>query len=1184
MKRALILTMLAAVTAGVGLWATTLVPRPPSGATPLSGSEGDADRLPPPFDPDRAGQRGGGGRQPSAIGEARSPVLITELEGGQRVEVRGREIRPMGSEEYRLGRPQALVFLDRESALVVEAAEGRIVAPDGRPVFGQMYGPEMGITLAYYEAPAGEDVQLGKESPHLALACYLEDAEVDLQLGQIRSRGPVELRSREVTFRGQGLDLTYNSLDQRIERLVVRQGRDLVIRPALAEAGDAGDDVAPGQARDDQGRAADEVPDFWYRARFRDQVNIRTGEYETHDGDELAVYFSSVVGRGRGGFDRPGAARLPRPGDQGGDGRASTLVKRGDAGPGHAAPAGGGGSGFGLGPLTTVAGLTLARATAPVLDELEQGDPPLPMPAPDQELPALDGVGPKPDDIYLTWAGPLVVEPVAQPPVAMQGPEEVFASLERVDLTASPKEGDPRRMLAQRMDYHSLTGRLRAVGSAEQPLHLSSPSLGRLESIRGGRDAQIVFEPEEHRGLWVGPGMLRTVADEAAAEAAPLSLPPGLRMAWRDRIELRFAAEQQAGQAPTGRGVDATMGRTVESVSFIGDVRTRHRDFTIDAGRLALYLAAPVDGRQDVERFHASERAKLMTREVGHRMPMTVEGDTLDIRLSRDDRGVMQPRHFGARGQVQAALPEKQLESGRLDLTLESHEKVTEQAARRAAEEGPRVLPPQPVPDDPFDPFPADPLPDEQIEDDQADPQQAQPMLGGTRLVVRKLDAGEDVRIDLDDAGTRIEGERVVADSVLGRLDLWGTADRPARLSRSDGWIEGIRIILLEDTGTVEVPGPGSLQLTSEGGLDSVAVADEENGQDASAEAGDDAAEAAEPAVNFAAWNGSMVFENKAGKARFRGGVYFRSRELRRQRQFWSEDLDLAFTPLESDDPHPAADEDAGDDVLARAATGKPFAAGEQQRRLLDLRAREPDGQAIYLEEDYQDEVDGRLIRRLRLAGPDIHYDDLDQQLTVRGRGSFFYQDLLGEADERAGRRGPAGMAGISGPGDTLFNWQGVMRLDLRSNDVRLSRGVAMSHRPLGRDDTFHLYAAEVYADFTPRAEIDAIAGGDDEDDQPRLRVVRADGDGLDSRVRVVSPERELICDQMVYHAAGGRIRMHSREDRWVQVITEGDPTMVTARRVIWDIETDRIDIHQPGPTFTIPGQQRDRAGGGDGR
>lgn len=60
----------------------------------------------------------------------------------------------------------------------------------------------------------------------------LDTLEFDLELGQLKSNGPVRLRSETFELAGSGLHLVWNEIDNRLETLLLRKGDKLVFRGA----------------------------------------------------------------------------------------------------------------------------------------------------------------------------------------------------------------------------------------------------------------------------------------------------------------------------------------------------------------------------------------------------------------------------------------------------------------------------------------------------------------------------------------------------------------------------------------------------------------------------------------------------------------------------------------------------------------------------------------------------------------------------------------------------------------------------------------------------------------------------------------------------------------------------------------------------------------------------------------
>lgn len=133
--------------------------------------------------------------------------------------------------------PEIILRLNTGMIVRVTAAKGelsteRLDSKHYRPKSGSLSG-EARITIdretEYERAPL-------ETRPQDAVAITMEQLEFDLELGELRSDGPLRVEAAEFTATGRGLHLIWNQEENRVEKLAIERGEQLVFRGDFLEA------------------------------------------------------------------------------------------------------------------------------------------------------------------------------------------------------------------------------------------------------------------------------------------------------------------------------------------------------------------------------------------------------------------------------------------------------------------------------------------------------------------------------------------------------------------------------------------------------------------------------------------------------------------------------------------------------------------------------------------------------------------------------------------------------------------------------------------------------------------------------------------------------------------------------------------------------------------------------------
>lgn len=488
-------------------------------------------------------------------------------------------VTPAGEGVLEVDGPSARIFIDEQtdSVVVIAADEGTFIAPENQLQEGAFRGH---VTVTVFEGHDGRPPDING-TDDIEVRVYLDDADFDMELGQLESPGPVHLTGPRVDFVGKGLSIAFNELRNRIEKLEVYEGDLLRFKPGQLD--DASDTTPQARAGSRPAEPAPEAPESteprgvpapsesrppqYYRARFGEDVHILAEQGKvTMDADVLEAIF--VLGR----------QRVPRPAAVGrADDRHRPVSQ----------------------PLPSIAqlvSLTIAQT---------------PQPAGRSLFPA------GPEDVTVTWRGRLTIVPEPAPPADMSGDDDVLLRL--VGSPVKIRDDQGQAIDAGEVSYLASTKRIGAAASAEQPMVVTAPKLGTL------RGRALAIEQATGIGYVLGPGSLEaelTEGDDNGDAAVPWTI------AWSNRLDLAFflterdrddsAADDPFAQSPIG---------ALKRADFQGDVEARHPELEMVGQQIAIVFALADDGRSQPMHVHAEREVRAENDD------MLLTGGRLDVEL-----------------------------------------------------------------------------------------------------------------------------------------------------------------------------------------------------------------------------------------------------------------------------------------------------------------------------------------------------------------------------------------------------------------------------------------------------------------------------------------------------------------------------------------------------------------------
>ncbi len=431
------------------------------------------------------------------------------------------------------------------------------------------------------------------------------------------------------------------------------------------------------------------------------------------------------------------------------------------------------------------------------------------------------------------------------------------------------------------------------------------------------------------------------------------------------------------------------------------------------------------------------------------------------------------------------------------------------------------------------------------------------------RYTVRSVFARDDVRVRLDDLKIMMTADRLVADMAADQMELFGLADRPARIERLDGALAGNHIVLNQAGQSAHVLGPGTITFFSQA-APVPGMGEAIAGQDSNDPTEPAPAEKTDSAVRVTVnWQQAMHFDNRYGLGQFVGQVVSEAWTDREMAQLSAQDLRIEFSELPQSDSGfsqwepPQESEEA---VLLGADQANPLT--RQGRTVRMVTARDD---VVFLASKWSGPAGDRLESRLKVIGPLISFDNLMEQIQVIGPGRLLLEDYRPRSQRRKHDPSSASLFGVertgtvkfTGRGATLLRWKGQLMLDMFHNDLLTDTGVQMVHRSLDSQLTVQMDCRRLLADLRATGGLGVWFAG--QTPQPQLQAVYAD-----DAVRVVSDERTILTDHLEYTAFDQTILLNADEGKATEIQQEGQPTAVRAQRFRWNLIDNELEIIKP--------------------
>ncbi|MEM1107772.1 MAG: hypothetical protein AAGH99_03685 [Planctomycetota bacterium] len=466
-------------------------------------------------------------------------------------------------------RPAAEVRFSAGRLLRVTADEGRFYHPGNEPTRGEFH---RNTVVTQYEAPDGEPIDLDSDR-HVQFRVYLDElTRFDRENGHIQSDGPVRLVGPAVDFTGTGLDLTFNMLDQRVERLVIDQGDELRLAQGsnlttTRSPGEASPESSPSNLADPQASPPQQTEGHQpYLAILYDNLDINVGpDNTTLTGDRLEALFTLAPGSDPGSDNED----------------ADNAVAR-------SAPA--------------------SAAFRPNHPTVYVNNLPPNVPADPRAL-----LTPSPSDVVVKWTGRLELQPIRpQAPISPASVDIPAPDQAVLTLHGSPavlnNPAEDQRISAAAVGYRTDGKTVFADGSDAHPFVLDSPELGNLQAVA------LTLSESDAGGQILGPGRLN--ADEQ-----------GLRVSFADRLDLAFNRDADDSLADLR---SATFHGDVNAVAESDDPE---QQLDLTSQSLALTLTPDAEGNAQPSHLQALGSAEQPV--FAQQPNRTFQANSLDVDLGR---------------------------------------------------------------------------------------------------------------------------------------------------------------------------------------------------------------------------------------------------------------------------------------------------------------------------------------------------------------------------------------------------------------------------------------------------------------------------------------------------------------------------------------------------------------------
>ena len=402
-------------------------------------------------------------------------------------------------------------------------------------------------------------------------------------------------------------------------------------------------------------------------------------------------------------------------------------------------------------------------------------------------------------------------------------------------------------------------------------------------------------------------------------------------------------------------------------------------------------------------------------------------------------------------------------------------------------------------------------------------------------LGVTDVVASRQVEFERTD-GVFATADNIRADAVKRTADLTG---KRVTVGRGASVIEGTRVRLDDSASSLIVQGEGRFLHTQI-----------------------DAADTANPTKVVANWLKGMVYDDIRGTIDCDGDAGFSATSLTNVQRAQADQIRINITPGSgADRTTKVGDSVVGDRRVIRAEAVGAIVnrEGGKNAKIESYRYAQP----------AQVGVQGPREQVMYIEAPRIVYDDA----AGNGQG-VFSTPAAGFAivrDERAaqasapanGSAAPGAQGGVTSPplaqlgaarGTSRLAWQGSMNFNRSTGQLTMQKDVELAHLPPGASKATRMVASTVTATFG--------SGG-----QNSSELTRAEASGaVYAETGPAGDQQKMVADHVIYDALGGRAEAWADDTNRVTFYQDKRPTPVVAKRMLWDLIKDRVEITEPAP------------------
>ncbi len=1030
--------------------------------------------------------------------------------GEARIIFQASQWEPISDTEFHLLEPSARLLLPGGQLAFVRSDEGHIkVHIDDNGNVNPKSGRFSGHVRIFVDLTDPEwrrqnpDLAEPEQHPQAVVKVWLDDASFDLDLARLQTDGDVLVQSSRGTIEGRGLELAWSEVDRRVKLLRIVEGRRATLQgPGLQEFG-----TLPGGTQTTATPTADTSTPDASRVPPTDATaqNVNVGVAAALPGTlpRSAKPDPAVDQPGSSFHTSPGATiSFVEPKQQLPEDRVDTyqvifrdnVVARQKDG-------------------IKVIGELRADVLTVLADfgrEERVAAEHVPGTQPAQTAPATAAQGaPEPmppgqDDgstIELLWTGEVLLEPAPSPTTQEAAPDVPKRFHLRADgARVTVRDAQEGAAVCRSLEYHMESKRIWLTGAPDLAVELHSGPDTRITVAQSlFFDYPTGLATLEGAGRMIRGRVARADTDLAAQEQSALRMvladsPSDMRLAWTEHCELHFARTQPpATEANAEAQAPGQQVNYLKQAVFLGGVDMSTPGQSVAADRVEVVFLPPTSDKTEdqprerasalpgglsgdrlmAEHILATGRVRMTQqthqdgRQAGPRKSDLVTCDRLEVQMTVDEGGrniPSQGRALGSvvarqtvqeyRGPIPWGPPQvREIRAGeQMVIEMASVPRpVTDTERRRLEAYGRR-----------HGYSPDSPEWQKQVQrlQDRRD-------VVITQLVARGGVAASDARQNLNDlAGNTLECSFDQAGQMTKALIL-GSTQRPAYVDHNTFAIRGEQLSLDMTSESVEVPGAGMLRFYNDQDLDGRALA--------------------KPIPVVVTWDRQMWLRGKEDVGTFTGNVRVTSENNIMEAQ----ELRLRFAPPPQAETAPAPatgvprflagllggtqnrgqhPQEGGLAGRVRKRLGRVDALGDAV--ILSSAYQEPARQATAVARFVVDLVPEallapatqpapvaetrRLLSRVRMAGPRVRIDLLEEQLLVEGEGNLLVEDYRlptggprREAVTSGFLSGDAlpGLDGGGGPSQTLFTWENSMTFLSRNNIAVFDRKVVMRHR-----------------------------------------------------------------------------------------------------------------------------------------